>query len=81
MLEAGGPASALMELAEKQAKLEEENKAATKSPLLQALVQVSLRSRRGFCRTMGRAGCILDTYFLAMTGNVIAQKGSGATFS
>lgn len=40
MLEAGGPAAALMDLAEKQAKLEEEQKAATKSPLLQALVQV-----------------------------------------
>lgn len=40
MLETGGPACALMDLAEKQAKLEEEQKAATKSPLLQALVQV-----------------------------------------
>lgn len=44
MLEAGGPASALLELAKKQAKLEEDNEAATKSPLLQALLQVSLSS-------------------------------------
>lgn len=55
MLEAGGPASALLELAEKQAKVEEDNEAATKSPLLQALLQVSLSSYswRGFGRTMG----------------------------
>lgn len=55
MLEAGGPASVLLELAEKQAKAEEDNEAATKSPLLQALLQVSLSSYswRGFGRTMG----------------------------
>lgn len=44
MLEAGGPVPALLELAKKQAKLEEDNEAATKSPLLQALLQVSLSS-------------------------------------
>ena len=44
MLEAGGPASALLELAEKQVKLEANEEA--KSPLLQALIQVSLGSQR-----------------------------------
>lgn len=41
MFEPRGPVSVLLDLAEKEAKLEEDRGAETRSPLLQALVQVS----------------------------------------
>ena len=46
MFEAKGPVSVLLDLAEKEAKVEEDKGADARSPLLQALVQVSLPAAR-----------------------------------